>query len=567
MRVGIIVYVAIWACMRFREWKADRDPECNVYKVAKYEKRTDISKVWGAVIALLLACFGIIITPTVRVVSQDNSALSDDLDFPSSVRLSFKVKTLYVPFYYKGHYCEPFGRYILLNETDSAFVLYPTYFFNGTFAHAGTVDKFIDVPVHSFMKWLKGINNKFEKPSDTVTGYVSESERNKETTEVPCFPSEITIVQGTKTGSAVLPYNIGIEVFNPNQNKRVFTTLTGLEKNRPLPGRGTVYGLKTLNDLRGGVEKDTLRIAVYQGDDSAEGKTAALYEYVSDVLITGDDIASYIPKDSYLNVTINVDRSEMMSVVCEFPQTGQKVEKPLDTSKRQADRSVEYLRDLLENASTQVRNLRDELGESDISSGLSLQIEQVEEEMNAGGQAKQIEQHLKEILRKVEEYANCSKWDLCLDRLRSALFSLRIQAAKKSGDERVARMVDSFELQVERMADLKDEMKARYLRRQIEEYEYAICRDEIYRDYIRYAEREFSEIKWADVVMAQQLVIEGTMLLKNNPNATYEQTKDIVDTLYVLKECYDDVEPGGSDFSSGKTKRSRKVPRIDIPSM
>lgn len=386
-------------------------------------------------------------------------------------------------------------------------------------------------------------------------------------TEVPCFPSEITIVQGTKTGSAVLPYNIGIEVFNPNQNKRVFTTLTGLEKNRPLPGRGTVYGLKTLNDLRGGVEKDTLRRAVYQGDDSAEGKTAALYEYVSDVLITGDDIASYIPKDSYLNVTINVDRSEMMSVVCEFPQTGQKVEKPLDTSKRQADRSVEYLRDLLENASTQVRNLRDELGESDISSGLSLQIEQVEEEMNAGGQAKQIEQHLKEILRKVEEYANCSKWDLCLDRLRSALFSLRIQAAKKSGDERVARMVDSFELQVERMADLKDEMKARYLRRQIEEYEYAICRDEIYRDYIRYAEREFSEIKWADVVMAQQLVIEGTMLLKNNPNATYEQTKDIVDTLYVLKECYDDVEPGGSDFSSGKTKRSRKVPRIDIPSM
>lgn len=182
LRVGIIVYVAVWVSLRFREWKAGKDPECNVYKVAKYEKRSDSFKSWGWVIALLVACFSIIIAPTVLVVSQDNSVLSDDLDFPSSVRLSFKVKRLYVPFYYKGHYCEPFGRYIL-NETDSAFVLYPTYFFNGTFAHAGTVDKFIDVPAHSFMKWSKGINNKFEKPSDTVIGYVSESERNKETTE------------------------------------------------------------------------------------------------------------------------------------------------------------------------------------------------------------------------------------------------------------------------------------------------------------------------------------------------------------------------------------------------
>lgn len=31
--------------------------------------------------------------------------------------------------------------------------------------------------------------------------------------EIPCFPSEMTIIQGTKAGSAILPYNIGIEVY------------------------------------------------------------------------------------------------------------------------------------------------------------------------------------------------------------------------------------------------------------------------------------------------------------------------------------------------------------------
>ena len=138
-----------------------------------------------------------------------------------------------------------------------------------------------------------------------------------------------------------------------------------------------------------------------------------------------------------------------------------------------------------------------------------------------------------------------------------------------NGDERVQRMVDGFELQVERMADLKDEMKAKYLMRQIEEYEYAISRDEIYRDFIRYAERDFSEIKWTDVVKAQELVIEGTALLKNNPYATYEQTKYIVEPLNMLKVCDDNVESGGSESgsSSGSDKDSGRVTRIDIPSM
>ncbi len=51
------------------------------------------------------------------------------------------------------------------------------------------------------------------------------------------------------------------------------------ERLRPLPAVGTVYGLNTLSSLRPGKKEDVMRIAVYQGDDNAEGKTTALFEY------------------------------------------------------------------------------------------------------------------------------------------------------------------------------------------------------------------------------------------------------------------------------------------------
>lgn len=385
--------------------------------------------------------------------------------------------------------------------------------------------------------------------------------------EVRCFPSEITIVQGTKTGSAILPYNIGIEVFNPKRNKRVFTALTGLEKNRPLPAHGTVYGLKTMADIHGGDEMDNLRIAIYQGDDNAEGKTAALYEYVSDVLISGDDIASYIPEGSHLNVEINVDRSEMMSVVCEFPQSGQRVEKRLDTSKRQSDRSIAYLQDLIYRAYTQLRELTAELGDSDISLNLLHQIKQVEGALNAGGQSKQIEQHIKEVMRKLEEYSNDSEWELCLAALQRAFFSLQIEAAKRSDNEVAKKITESFGIQVERMIALKDERKAKYLQHQIEEYEYALCQADIYRNYIRNADANFSSIKWTNGQRAQQLVIEGMAILNKDPHAPLEHTRVIVETLLSLikrKKVRSTDSSSGSAETSGGTGRLSKY---DIPSM
>ena len=109
---------------------------------------------------------------------------------------------------------------------------------------------------------------------------------------IPCFPSEITIIQGSKVGAAPLPYNIGIAIWDNNKKRGVFRMAKGLEKNKLLPAVGVVNDLKTSKQLRPGVVDDVLTIPVYQVDDfsEAEGKTVSLYEHVADVVVTGDDV-------------------------------------------------------------------------------------------------------------------------------------------------------------------------------------------------------------------------------------------------------------------------------------
>lgn len=351
---------------------------------------------------------------------------------------------------------------------------------------------------------------------------------------VRCFPSEFTVVQGTRTGTAILPYNIGMEVYNPKRNKCVFTAFTGLEKNRPLPASGTVYGLKTLSDLRQGKKDDLMRVAVYQGDDSAEGKTAALFEYVADVTVSGGDISSFIPAGSMVNIRVDVDRSEMMAVAVEFPDSGQTVKKRLDTSRRQETKGTEYLKARIRQAKSQLFSLADSIVDAEEAERINNRILQIEDAIDSGEQHKQIEQHIKEVFRSMEEYETATEWERECLRLQKSFVSLSIAAASRTEVPGVWRMVESFDVQVSRAVAQRDVLKARTLRSQITDYEYSLEKDEIYRNYIDWVYDEFSSLKWTDPKDAQELVLKAKAILRDDPKAPISKTKDMVERIYSL---------------------------------
>ena len=174
-------------------------------------------------------------------------------------------------------------------------------------------------------------------------------------TTYPCFPNEITIIQGTKVGSAVLPYHIGIEVEDVEKNKDVFIPLKGLEKNQPLPAVGVRNGLKC-HKIQPGVVSNNNRlvIPIYQGEHNAEGSSAVYNDHVFDVEITGDDVSAFIPENSDVDITIKVDNSQMMVLEATFPVIGETVEKTVDVKSREGV-NIHDLQERLMDAQDKIR--------------------------------------------------------------------------------------------------------------------------------------------------------------------------------------------------------------------
>lgn len=386
--------------------------------------------------------------------------------------------------------------------------------------------------------------------------------------DVTCSPSQLTIVQGIRTGNAILPYNIGIEVYNPKKGKRVFTSLTGLEKNRPIPATGKVYGLKTMNHIHPGDETMQFRISIYQGDADAEGKTAALFEYVSDVEINGDDLASYLPAGSAVNVKIEVDRSEMMSVVCEFPESRQTVRKKLDTSKRQESKSEAQLIGMIQNSQWQLTELSRKIDDTPEISELQQRLTIAKDALQAGAQPKQVEQHVKEVMRQIEDFEDKSKWHISCTALKRALFALHVEGAKHSDDPVIRSMIETLEARAKRVMQLEDEFNATLLRHKIEEYRDALHIEETYRDCILWADSEFDTIRWKNRSQARKLVNQAVKILQDDPNAPLSRIRGVTDAFYsLIKHDKQEEDYTGSQSGYSDSVQFTQPKRPDILSM
>lgn len=348
---------------------------------------------------------------------------------------------------------------------------------------------------------------------------------------VPCFPSEFTIIQGTKVGAAPLPYNIGIATWNDIKKRGVFRMAKGLEKNKPVPATGVVNDLKTTCQLRPGVGSDVLTIPIYQVDDfsGAEGRSASLYEYVADVVITGDDIESLIPTDSPVDVTLKVDTSEQMTLEVHFLASDFTVEKKLDTSKKQSIEDAEkIIKKLLEEAQQSI----DRLADADISdANIQEEFNRVKEEAKNSSEKKAVLQHLKEVLRKIESLDESTEWQRLEAELREEFGNLE-EAQKDLGNEKTAQLVNQLRSQTDQVIRTKNVSMGYEILDQIENLFVHLTMVYQCMDFIRYSQENFRTIRWKDSARASQLLKYGLEEINNQP--TEEKLRPIAYALIDL---------------------------------
>lgn len=347
---------------------------------------------------------------------------------------------------------------------------------------------------------------------------------------IPCFPSEITIIQGTKVGSAPLPYNIGIAIWDENKKRGVFRMAKGLEKNKPLPAVGVINGLKTSKQLRPGIEEDKLTIPIYQVDglaDEAEGKTVALYEYVADVTITGDDVDCLIPVDSIVDITLKADSSEQMKLEVHFLAVDITVDKELDTGKKQSASDNEIEKGLDE-AQTSINRL--EL-ESISASELQADLNQVKEEYANSSEKKAVLQGLKKVLRKIETLEDNTEWQRLEKKLREEFNRLE-KAQNELGNNQTAQLVEQLRAQTDKIIREKNVRMGREILEQISSLFVHLTLVYQCMGLIQDCHRRFGGIRWKDSSRARQLINKGLEEINGQP--TVEKLHPIACSLIEL---------------------------------
>lgn len=347
---------------------------------------------------------------------------------------------------------------------------------------------------------------------------------------MPCFPSEITIIQGSRVGSAPLPYNIGIAIWDDHKEKAIFKAATGLEKNKPVPAVGVINGLSTSKQLRPGLAGDLLTVPIYQCEDDPEaGRSAFLYEYVADVVVTGEEVESLIPENSPVDITLKVDSSEQMTMDIYFPAGDFTVSKSLDTSKKQSVSEAEkQIPQMIRDAQRDI----DRLAASGIKTdALQNGLNSVMDENKNSQEKKAVLQHLKEVLRKIEDEEAGTEWERLEQEIREE-FERMEKADGELGNDKSHQIVNHLRSRTDQVIRSKDVLMGRELLDQIHTVYFQLTMIYQCMGLIRNCNNNFGHYRWKDATRARQLVNQGMSIISTNP--TVEQLQPIAAQLIEL---------------------------------
>src|SRR5690554_5137972 len=369
---------------------------------------------------------------------------------------------------------------------------------------------------------VEGKTNGFEVKLYDDKGNILESE-----------PKEFTVIQGSKIGSATLAFNIGIEIKKRESGKIVFETLNGLKKNTSIPAVGTRNGLKTQKQIRPGMESDFIKIPVYEGEHEADGTRAIYNNHVTDIVISGADLPALLPENSDVDLTVNVDRSEKITVTAYFPYldfsyeaTVEKIISSIETNWlsneiRKAKGSIEELKDegidngKIQKAETEIADLE----------------RKFENNKNDVDSKQEVLNNLRKTLKDIDELSETTEWPKLEEELKEEFYRLE-KANKDLGNEKTTQIVEQLRIQLEEVIRNQDiKMGAELLKEIIAAFVQLTL---IYQliNFIRQHNQHFGSYHWKDSHRARQLLNEGLQQIGENP--TTEDLHPIVIELINL---------------------------------
>jgi molecular chaperone DnaK len=365
-------------------------------------------------------------------------------------------------------------------------------------------------------------------------------------------PKQFSILQGIGglDGMQVLPYNIGIAKFFHFENKDLFQPVKGLEINKRIPATGVVNGLKTRSEIRPGMSSDFIRIPIYQGDYDAEGSNPVLNNFVTEVIISGMKLPGLLPEGSDVDITIKVDRSQLMKFSAYFPILNYTEE--LEIEIKQTEAPTE---ELLITEISKAKKAAIKIDANEVIESLDKLESQLDNEKgNADGKMKIMDGLRKELI-KLEVAEKNAEWPKVEEELKSTFYDFEDLVDKiKSNNievgfniEKLETTIADFKKSVENIIHLKDLKAAKELNDLIFNVSIELRNDvtggDIDRRRVEYLDSEFDNLSWKDKNKARQLINQGLMFVAEGKSS---QLDPLVRQIYKLKIDLTEGDDGGT---------------------
>ena len=349
-----------------------------------------------------------------------------------------------------------------------------------------------------------------------------------------CEPSSFSVIQGSKIGSATLPYNVGIELKDRATGKVRFTTIKGLEKNQSIPAVGTRNGLKTQKQIRPGMDSDFIKIPVYEGEHNSEGTRAIYNEHVTDIKISGADLPSLLPENSDVDLTVNIDRSEKVTVTAYFPYLDYSTEIEVDSTKTSIETS--WLANEIRKAKGSIAELKqDGNSNNEQLQKVEAELEQIEKAFennkNDVDGKQEVLTNLRKSLKTIDELNETTEWPKLEEELKEEFYRLE-NANNELGNEQTNQVVNQFRSQLDEVIRAKDVKLGNVLLEEIGGFFFQLTMIYQLVGILRGFDSEFHSLHWADSNRARTLINKGLQIISENPNVN--DLRPIVVSLYDL---------------------------------
>ncbi|MGG7035390.1 MAG: Hsp70 family protein [Flavobacterium sp.] len=389
---------------------------------------------------------------------------------------------------------------------------------------------FVDV-VRSDGAWSSGKKQIGEKAS-IVEVVLNEGQSNSFDVNVydeagnklECQPNQFSILQGIGglDGMQVLPYHIGIAKYFHAEEKDLFEPVKGLEKSKKVPATGVRNGLKTRSAIRPGMVSDFIRIPIYQGDHNAEGTNPVLNNLITEVIISGETLPKLLPEGSDVNITIKVDRSQIMQFIAEFPTIEHTEELKIEI--KQTEPPTE---EFLTKEISKAKRIAQKVNADDVAEKLDAFEEQLENEKGSADGKMKILDGLRKELLKLDGAEKSAEYPKVEEELKEAFYELEdlIEKIKRNADDgnlninQIESHLEEYRKKVEHIIKEKNIKEAKELTREIGQLDFelrnAVTGNAMDVQYLRHINDTFNSYHWKDATKARQLVNQGLQMATN----------------------------------------------------